>query len=92
MALAVTGSARKAIVSDLITWTGTVTARNANLVNAYDALKLAADKTKDFLITNCIARRCHAKPRREGSNLLTISIISLIHESVIPARHSFLEL
>jgi len=52
--LAVTGSARKAIVSDVVTWTGTVTAKATNLVQAYDALKVASDKARDFLVTNGI--------------------------------------
>ena len=53
-ALAVTGSARKAIVSDLVTWSGTVTTKDTDLVKAYDALKIAADKVKDFLVANGI--------------------------------------
>jgi uncharacterized protein len=52
--LAVTGSARKAIVSDLITWSGTVTAKDPELVKAYDALKVASDKVRNFLLTNGI--------------------------------------
>jgi uncharacterized protein len=53
-ALAVTGSARKAIVSDLVTWSGTVTAKDPNLVKAYDTLKIGSDKVKDYLIGNGI--------------------------------------
>src|SRR5262245_29500423 len=52
--LAVTGSARKAIVSDLVTWAGTITAKDTNLVQAYDALKAAADKVRQFILTNAI--------------------------------------
>jgi len=52
--LAVTGSARKAIVSDRVTWSGTVTAKDPNLVKAYDALKIATDKVKAYLVTNGI--------------------------------------
>ncbi|HUT34678.1 MAG TPA: SIMPL domain-containing protein [Planctomycetota bacterium] len=52
--LAVTGSARKAIVSDLVTWSGTFTASDAELVKAYDALKAASDKVKAFLIAGGI--------------------------------------
>ena len=48
--LAVTGSARKAIVSDLVTWNGTITASDADLVKAYDALKRDADKVRAFLL------------------------------------------
>ena len=47
--LAVTGSARKAIVSDLVTWSGTITADDADLVKAYDTLKIQADKVKAFV-------------------------------------------
>ena len=52
--LAVTGSARKAIVSDLVTWSGTITANDAELVKAYDAVKTASDKVKAFLAANGI--------------------------------------
>ncbi len=52
--LAVTGSARKAIVSDVVTWSGTITAKDPNLVKAYDDLKSAADKTKVFLVAKGI--------------------------------------
>ena len=52
--LAVTGSARKAIVSDLVTWSGTFSASDAELVKAYDALKAASDKVKAFLIASGI--------------------------------------
>jgi hypothetical protein len=50
--LAVTGSARKAIVSDLVTWEGTISVKSPDLVKAYDDLKVNADKVKAFLITN----------------------------------------
>jgi uncharacterized protein len=52
--LSVTGSARKAIVSDLITWCGTITANDADLVKAYDTLKNEADKVKAFIIASGI--------------------------------------
>ena len=52
--LAVTGSARKAIVSDRVTWSGTVTAKDANLVKAYDSLKAASDKVRAFLVAHKI--------------------------------------
>lgn len=52
--LSVTGSARKAIVSDLVTWSGSITARDEELVNAYDALKKEADKVKAFLAASGI--------------------------------------
>ncbi len=55
--LAVTGSARKAIVSDLVTWSGTIAASNAELVKAYDALNAASEKVRAFLLANGIAER-----------------------------------
>src|SRR4051812_12511605 len=54
--LAVTGSARKAIVSDLITWSGTITAKNPDMIKAYDSLKVAADKTAAFIVSNGVLR------------------------------------
>ena len=45
----VKGSAKKAITSDLITWTATITTRNADLPKAYDKLKADADRVAAFL-------------------------------------------
>ena len=45
----VKGSAKKAIESDLITWSGTFTAKDADLPKAYDKLKADADKIAAFL-------------------------------------------
>jgi hypothetical protein len=45
----VKGSAKKAIISDIITWQGTITARDPDLVKAYDKLKNDADLVADFL-------------------------------------------
>jgi uncharacterized protein len=39
------------IVSDLVTWSGTVTADDADLVRAYDTLKRETDKVKAFVIS-----------------------------------------
>lgn len=75
--LAVTGSARKAIVSDLVTWTGTITTKDTNLVKAYDALKVASDKARDFLVTNGIPE-----------TNLTFSAITTcrrFHQEIVPA-------
>jgi hypothetical protein len=47
--LAVTGSARKAITSDLVTWSGTITAKDPVLVKAYEQLKAEADKVEAYL-------------------------------------------
>jgi uncharacterized protein len=52
--LAVTGSARKAIVSDLITWSGVIRVNDPDLVKAYDALKANADKVKAYLVARGI--------------------------------------
>ena len=48
--ITVTGSAKKAIVSDLVTWSGTITAKDTNLVHAYNALKASSDKVGDYLL------------------------------------------
>jgi hypothetical protein len=48
--LAVTGSARKAIRSDLFTWSGGLTANDPDLIKAYDHLKDSLDKVRAFLI------------------------------------------
>ena len=53
--LSVTGSARKAIVSDLITWSGAIRANDPDLVKAYDTLKTNAEKVKSYLMANGIA-------------------------------------
>jgi hypothetical protein len=52
--LAVTGSAHKAIVSDVVDWTGTVTVKDPQLGNAYDAVKAATDKVVQFLVQHGI--------------------------------------
>lgn len=48
--ISVTGSARKLIISDLVTWEGTVTANDADLIKAYDRLKDQTDKVKTFIM------------------------------------------
>ncbi len=50
--LSVTGSARKAIVSDIVTWSGTITANDTDLVKAYDTLKDESDKVKAFIVSS----------------------------------------
>ena len=45
----VKGSAKKAITSDLVSWSCQITARDADLVKAYDRLKADADKVAGFL-------------------------------------------
>ena len=75
--LAVTGSARKGILSDQVTWTGTITAKDANLVKAYDELKIASDKVKDFLVTNGIPE----------TNITLSAIVTTrrFHQEIVPA-------
>jgi uncharacterized protein len=48
----VKGSAKKAIESDLITWSGTITARDPDLTKAYDKLKSDSDRVAAFLKGN----------------------------------------
>ncbi len=75
--LAVTGSARKAIVSDLVTWCGTITAKDPNLVQAYDDLKSASDKTRAFLIASGI--------RESDITLSAITTSRRFHQDVVAA-------
>jgi hypothetical protein len=75
--LSVTGSARKAILSDVVTWTGTVTAKDTNLVAAYDALKIASDKVKAFLIAHGIAET--------NITLSAITTSRRFHQEVVPS-------
>ncbi len=49
--LEVKGSAKKAIVSDTISWEGTITTRDHDLIKAYDKLKADADRVAAFLKT-----------------------------------------
>jgi hypothetical protein len=55
--LEVKGSAKKAIASDLITWSGNITAKDADLTKAYDKLKADADKVAAFLKANGIPEK-----------------------------------
>jgi hypothetical protein len=75
--LAVTGSARKAIVSDLVTWSGIITTKDTNLVQAYDALKLASDKARNFIIANGIPET--------NITLSAITTTRRFHQEVVPA-------
>lgn len=47
--LEVKGSAKKTIVSDTIAWEGAITARDPNLVKAYEKIKADSDRVVDFL-------------------------------------------
>ncbi|MCL2646742.1 MAG: SIMPL domain-containing protein [Phycisphaerales bacterium] len=47
--LDVKGSAKKAITSDTISWTGTITTYDANLAKAYEKLKADADRAAEFI-------------------------------------------
>lgn len=73
--LAVTGSARKAIVSDLVTWHGAINVKDADLVKAYDLLKIASDKVKAFIINKGIPE--------SNITLSSISISRQYHQEVI---------
>ncbi len=53
--LQVTGSARKAITSDRVTWSATTTVKDPLLINAYERLKTQADKVRAYLTTHGIA-------------------------------------
>jgi hypothetical protein len=75
--LAVTGSARKAIVSDVVTWSGTITAKDPNLVKAYDDLKVASDKVKAFLVANGIPE--------SDITLSAISTLRRFHQDIVNA-------
>jgi len=52
--LSVTGSARKAITSDLVTWSGVLTVKDPELVKAYDLLKTHSDRVKAYLVAHGI--------------------------------------
>jgi len=47
--LVVTGSAKKAITSDTISWTGTIITYDADLAKAYEKLKANADRAAEFI-------------------------------------------
>jgi hypothetical protein len=78
--LAVTGSARKAVVSDRVTWSCSVTARDGNLVKAYETINASAAKVKSFLIAAGI-------PEAD----ITLSAINTgrrFHQEVLPGTGS----
>jgi len=50
--LQVTGSARKAITSDLVTWSATMTVKAPSLVTAYEQLKANAEKVRAYLLAH----------------------------------------
>lgn len=52
----VTGSARKAIKSDFIIWSGRVSARDATLNGAYASLKQGVDRAKSYLISSGVPK------------------------------------
>ena len=64
-AIAVTGSAKKAIVSDLIVWSARVSAVDPDLGKAFDALRAGNEKALAFLKKEGIA-----------DNQITVSSIS----------------
>ena len=60
----------------LVTWSGTVTAKDPNLINAYDALKTGSDKVKDYLRANGI-------PAAEIT-LSAITTTRRLHQEIVP--------
>lgn len=68
--ISVTGSAKKAITSDLIVWTSKVTVSNPDPVGGFDQLKIATDKTLGYLRAQGIADRdLHLSSIWTGKNL-----------------------
>lgn len=55
--LEVKGSAKKAITSDTIAWDGTITARDPELIKAYEKLKAHADRAAAFIKLAGIAEK-----------------------------------
>ncbi|HEY7117957.1 MAG TPA: SIMPL domain-containing protein [Tepidisphaeraceae bacterium] len=55
--ITVTGSAKRAIASDLIVWTGRVSALDPDLGKAFDALRAGTDKTLAYLKEQGIAEK-----------------------------------
>ena len=53
--LQVTGSARKAITSDRVTWNGRFIAHDPSLVQAYEQIKVQAGKVREYLLSHGIA-------------------------------------
>jgi hypothetical protein len=78
--LAVTGSARKAILSDRVTWSATVTAKDENLVKAYDAIKVSADKAKAYIVAAGIPE--------SDITLSAISTARRFHKEVAPGSEA----
>jgi len=52
--LAVTGSARKAIVSDRITWSCEIRAKDPDLTTAYETINASANRVRDYLLSKGI--------------------------------------
>jgi len=75
--LEVKGSAKKAIVSDTVTWQGTITARDADLVKAYDKIKADADRVSAFI-------KAAGIPDAEVT-VSAISTAKIFKKEVIPA-------
>jgi hypothetical protein len=55
--LEVKGSAKKAITSDTIVWSGTITARDADLTKAYAKLAADAERVSDFVSKAGVAKK-----------------------------------
>ena len=55
--ISVTGSAKKIIQSDLVVWRGDISSNDPDLVQGFDALKLATEKTLDYLNKEAVAEK-----------------------------------
>ena len=75
--ISVTGSHKKVIVSDLVTWSGTFSTKDPSLTNAYDSLKAAADKVKAYLVAQGI--------KEPEITFSAITTNRRFHQDVIPA-------
>jgi hypothetical protein len=73
--ITVTGSARKAITSDLVQWKGSIAAESSNLQNATAELKKNVERLRQFVATNGngvklelapISSEAQGKPSRVG--------------------------
>jgi uncharacterized protein len=94
--ISVTGSAKKAIQSDLIVWRARIVTSNASLAAGYDELKVAADKTLAFLkkegvldgemIVSSITPKKHFLKDEKGNNSDKVSSFELTQTVEISSR------
>ncbi len=74
--MSVTGSARKAIVSDRIAWSCTVTAKDPDLQKAFEAIQASTAKVKEFLTKASI-------PEKEIT-VHAVNTTRRMHQEVLP--------